>query len=124
MAILKYDPARPESAASCKSKLLAVSDALYVLSGKWKLQIIIALSHGHKRFKELQREVPGITARMLSKELRDMEMNQLVTRTVYNTVPVSVEYELTKYGLSLDKVIESLHHWGAKHRNKLKAARQ
>lgn len=99
--------------------LMPVSDALYVLSGKWKLQIIIALGHGNKRFKELQREVQGITAKMLSKELREMEMNELVTRTVYDTTPVTVEYELTKYSKSLDKIIMALAEWGIQHRKRI-----
>lgn len=99
--------------------LVPVNDALYVLSGKWKIPIVIALGHGNKRFKELQREVKGITAKMLSKELRDLELNELVTRTVYDTTPVSVEYELTKYSQSLDKVIIALAEWGIQHRKRL-----
>ncbi|HET6990723.1 MAG TPA: helix-turn-helix domain-containing protein [Bacteroidia bacterium] len=103
----------------CAQNLLPVKDALYILSGKWKLPIIIALAHGHKRFKELQREIRGITARMLSKELREMEINQLVKRTVYDTTPVSVEYELTAYGFTLDNVIIALRDWGLLHRKKI-----
>ena len=112
---------KPEikNATDCSKHLLPVRDALYVISGKWKLPIIIGLSHGHKRFKELQREIDGITAKMLSKELRELEMNQLVTRTVYDTLPVTVEYELTKYGRTLDKVVMALRDWGVKHRKKI-----
>lgn len=106
----------PENKTECKRMLLPVTDALYVLSGKWKLPIIIALAHGNKRFKELQREIDGITAKMLSKELRDLEMNQLVKRTVYDTTPVTVEYERTAYGDTLDGVIMALYDWGYKHR--------
>jgi DNA-binding HxlR family transcriptional regulator len=120
MVTKKKTPANKEECKTeCKRMLLPVLDALYVLSGKWKLPIIIALSHGNKRFKELQRETEGITARMLSKELRDLEMNQLVKRTVYDTTPVTVEYELTSYGKTLDDVIIALHDWGTKHRNRI-----
>jgi len=112
-----------KSITECSKSLLPVRDALYVLSGKWKLPIIIALGHGNKRFKELQREISGITARMLSKELREMEMNQLVVRTVYDTTPVTVEYELTAYGMSLDKVIFALRDWGIQHRKRIRAAK-
>ncbi|HEU4718388.1 MAG TPA: helix-turn-helix domain-containing protein [Bacteroidia bacterium] len=112
---------KAEDAGECKKSLLPVRDALYVLSGKWKLPIIVALAHGHKRFKELQREIKGITARMLSKELRELEMNELVSRTVYDTTPVTVEYELTKYGETLDTVIVALRDWGLRHRKKIKA---
>ncbi len=111
------------SASECTGRLLPVRDALYVLNGKWKLPIIIALGFGNKRFKELQREISGITARMLSKELREMEMNQLVKRTVYDTTPVTVEYELTKYSRSLDNVIEALYDWGSTHRKKIRAGK-
>lgn len=96
-----------------------VKDALEVLNGKWKLPIIISLSFGNKRFSEMAREIPGITDRMLSKELRDLEMNHLVKRTVYDSVPVVVEYSLTDYGESLDNVIEELRKWGMKHRKKV-----
>lgn len=108
------------STTECSKSLLPVQDALYVLSGKWKIPIIIALIHGHKRFKELHREIKGITAKMLSKELKELELNTLVKRTVYDTIPVSVEYELTAYGITLDKVIIALRDWGLKHRQKIK----
>jgi DNA-binding HxlR family transcriptional regulator len=108
------------SSTECSKSLLPVQDALYILSGKWKIPIIIALIHGNKRFKELHREITGITAKMLSKELKELEVNTLVTRTVYNTIPVSVEYELTAYGTTLDEVIMALRDWGLKHRQKIK----
>src|SRR5438105_13675914 len=97
---------------TCMAMLQPVTDALYVLNGKWKLPIIISLSLGNKRFSEMSKEIPKITDRMLSKELRDLELNQLVKRTVYNTFPVTVEYSLTDYGDSLDKVITELRKWG------------
>jgi len=96
-----------------------VKDALEVLNGKWKLPIIISLSFGNKRFSEMSKEIPKITDRMLSKELRDLELNQLVKRAVYDTVPVSVEYSLTDYGDSLDKVIAELRSWGLQHRKRI-----
>ncbi len=108
------------SKEGCSKRLMPVQDALYVLSGKWKLPIIVALKHGHKRFKELNREIDGITAKMLSKELKELEMNDLVTRTVYDTIPVSVEYELTAYGETLDPVIMALGDWGTKHRKRIR----
>jgi len=109
----------PHDSSQCTKNLLPVRDALDILGGKWKLPIIIALTFGNKRFKEMQREITGITAKMLSKELKDLEVNQLVKRTVYDTVPVSVEYSLTTYGKSLHKVIDELRTWGLSHRKKL-----
>ena len=104
---------------TCTQMILPVRDALDILSGKWKLPIIISLSFGNKRFTQIAKEIPGITDRMLSKELRDLEMNQLVKRTVYDSVPVTVEYSMTSYGRSLDKVIEELAKWGMQHRKRI-----
>ncbi len=104
------------SQSECVEMILPVRDALDILSGKWKLPIIIALSFGNKRFSQIANEIPNITDRMLSKELRDLEMNKLVKRTVYASVPVVVEYSMTEYGKSLDKVINELRVWGKLHR--------
>lgn len=103
----------------CSQFVTPIRDTLYILSGKWKLPILGALMFGKKRFKEMEREIPRITARMLSKELRDLEVNQLITRTVYDTKPVTVEYELTPYGRSLEKVMISLKDWGVLHRKRI-----
>ncbi|MCF2493778.1 MULTISPECIES: helix-turn-helix domain-containing protein [Dyadobacter] len=98
---------------------MPVRDALEVLSGKWKLQIIISLLFGNKRFSQIAKEIPGITDKMLSKELRDLEANCLVKRTVYDSIPVVVEYTLTEYGHTLKPVIEVLRTWGLAHRNRI-----
>ena len=101
----------------CTSSLvLALNDTMNVLSGKWKLPIIGSLVAGKKRFKEIERTVPGLTPRMLSKELKELEVNGIITRTVYNTIPVSVEYELTSSGYSLKQVLEVMVEWGTLHR--------
>lgn len=107
------------STDQCTKALLPVKDALDMLNGKWKIQIILALTFGKKRFKQIQRELPGLTPKMLSKELKDLEMNELVERHVYDTVPVTVEYELTPYGKTLKPLIGELHKWGAKHRKRI-----
>lgn len=104
---------------ACAKQLMEINDALDILRGKWKIRIIGSLTFGKKRFKEVQREVEGITAKMLSKELKELEMNELVVRTVHATTPVSVDYELTEYGKTLDTVIEGLRDWGAKHRKRI-----
>jgi len=104
---------------SCTKALIPVRDALDILSGKWKLPILIALSFGNKRFKELANQVNGITDKMLSKELRELEMNELVKRTVYDRVPVVVEYSMTPYGETLEKLIEELQAWGTQHRKRI-----
>lgn len=105
---------------SCQSALGAVQDALYVLNGKWKLPIIIALSEGNKRFGEIQKHVAGIAPKVLSAELKTLELNGFVVRKVYNEFPVLVEYELTDYSNSLENVITALRDWGLQHKDKLR----
>lgn len=103
----------------CPRSMRSISDALETLEGKWKLLILFALSDGPKRFRQLARSVPGITDKTLSKELKSLEIHQLVTRTVYDTFPPTVEYAITPHGLSLEKVLYELHYWGLLHREKV-----
>ncbi|EAY31770.1 transcriptional regulator, MarR family [Microscilla marina ATCC 23134] len=108
------------TATSCGQQLLAIRDALDIFSGKWKIPILSVLYYYQKRgFKDLQRDVTGITARMLSKELKELEMNLLVKRHVLDTRPVKVEYEITPYGVSSSKIIQEFYNWGATHRKKI-----
>jgi DNA-binding HxlR family transcriptional regulator len=109
----------PHAHGECTKSILPVRDALEVLSGKWKLPIIISLIFGNKRFSQIAKEIPGITDKMLSKELRDLEANCLVKRTVYDSIPVVVEYSLTDYGHTLKPVIEVLRIWGKAHRDRI-----
>jgi DNA-binding HxlR family transcriptional regulator len=96
--------------------ILALNDTMNVLRGKWKLPILGALLFGKKRFTDIQRSIPRITPRMLSKELRDLEMNGIINRKVYDTIPVTIEYELTSSGKSIRDVIDAMFEWGLKHR--------
>lgn len=98
--------------------VLAVNDTMNVLSGKWKIPVIAVLLYGKRRFTELEKAIPKINPRMLSKELRDLEANGIVERTVHNTVPVTIEYELTESGYSFRKVLEMMLEWGMEHRKK------
>lgn len=102
-----------------KSNLAAVQDTMDILKGRWKIAIIAALCYDKMRFSDLQKEIEGISAKMLSSELKDLEINQLVKRTVLNTQPISVEYELTEYGRTLKKIIEHLAEWGIQHRKQI-----
>jgi DNA-binding HxlR family transcriptional regulator len=97
--------------------VLAVNDTLNVINGKWKLPILGSLLFQKSKFTEIQRNIPKITPRMLSKELKDLEMNGMVKRTVYDTIPVSVEYELTNSGKTIGEVLDKMVEWGVKHRN-------
>jgi DNA-binding HxlR family transcriptional regulator len=101
-------------------ELRALQDTLYFIGGKWRIPVINSLCNGHKRFREIERSIPGITTRMLSKELKDMELNKLVTRTVYDDIPVLIEYEPTAYCQTFGKIIEEMIHWGREHRKMIK----
>jgi len=94
----------------------ALQDTLYVVGGKWKLPIINALCNGQTRFRDIQRAIPRITTRMLSKELKELELNQLLTRTVHDDFPARVEYELTPYCHTLGVLLQEMIKWGIKHR--------
>lgn len=96
--------------------ILAVNDTLNVISGKWKLAILAVLFFGKKRYSEIEKEIPKINSRMLSKELRDLEANGIVTRTVNTSIPVTVEYELTASGKTFRKVVDVMLDWGLEHR--------
>lgn len=103
----------------CKQHFRAVHDTLDVVSGKWRVLIIACLASGKKRYLELQRIVEGIGTKMLSKELRELELNGLITRSVQPTKPVTVEYELTDYGKTLKPIIDEMASWGRRHREKV-----
>lgn len=104
----------------CNKHLSATEDALYVVGGKWTLRIMIAVLSGHTRFNELQRTIKGISARVLSGELKDLELNGLVKRVVLtDQTPVVVEYVPTEYSKTLKDVISTLAEWGAKHKKKI-----
>ena len=110
------------SPEECTSRLNAVGDALYAIGGKWKLRIIVALMNGRKRFNEVQRQVEGISAKVLSAELKDLELNGFINRSVIPGTPVAVEYELTEYSMTLYEVLTALGNWGLMHREKVKAS--
>ncbi|MGZ4089497.1 MAG: winged helix-turn-helix transcriptional regulator [Bacteroidia bacterium] len=104
----------------CKKNIMAIHDAMDVLSGKWKISIIGVLCyHNKRRFTDILNDVNGISNKMLSKELKELEVNKLVKRTVLETQPITVNYELTEYGQKLQSVIKNLSEWGIEHRKKI-----
>ena len=118
MKLIKNDPLL--SKAECNGSLKNILDALYVLNGKWKLAIVLCLVQSSRRFNEIQNEVTGISSKVLAKELKDLELNDLIKRSVYPTTPVSIIYEATEYSKSLKTVIAELSAWGEQHREKIK----
>jgi len=103
----------------CLKKMLPIRDALDAINGKWKMMILVSIMHNNKRFREIERSIPKITSKVLAKELKDLEQNKLIKRTVYDDYPVSIEYTLTDYAKSLEKVMTELHIWGVNHRKKI-----
>jgi DNA-binding HxlR family transcriptional regulator len=112
------------SPEACKASVNAVRDTLYVLNGKWKLPLIAVLSNGPQRFNDIQRTLGEITPKILSKELKELELNEFIERKVFSTTPVTVTYELTPYSQSLEYVVEELRKWGVQHRQRIVANRR
>ena len=103
-----------------KKEMMAVHDAMDVLNGKWKIYIISSICHyNRRRFSDILNDVVGVSNKMLSKELKELEINKLVERTVLNTHPVTVQYELTKHGKTLKTIIDNLTDWGIEHRKEI-----
>lgn len=112
-----------EREATCTEELFAMRDSLDVLGGKWKLMILRYLTNRTDQqihFKKLERGIDGISAKMLSKELKELETNLLITRTIQDTKPITVVYAVTEYGKSVFPVTETLVNWGLLHREKIK----
>lgn len=103
-----------------RKRMRAVQDSMDVLSGKWKISIISSICcYRKRRFSDILNDVDGISNRMLSKELKELELNQLVKRTVLDTQPITVQYELTEHGNTLQTIISNLTAWGIVHRKKV-----
>lgn len=96
-----------------------VRHTLDLIGGKWKLPIVSLLSNGTLRFTEIERALAGISARMLIKELKELESHGLLTRTIYAAVPLRVEYALTDAGRSLGPMLSVMHAWGSTHMQSL-----
>src|ERR1700749_4989529 len=103
-----------------RKRMRSVQDAMDALNGKWKISIISSICcYGTRRFSDILNDVEGISDRMLSKELKELEINQLIKRTVLDTQPISVQYELTEHGNTLQTIITNLSAWGIVHRKKI-----
>ena len=104
MTIEKNRNVQPEEYAE-------LSKALTIIAGKWKLEILWLLYHRTHRFGELRKTIPGVTQHMLTRQLRELEADGLVTRTVFAEVPPRVEYSMTEATKALDPTIRSLMKW-------------
>ncbi len=108
-----------ENYSECKIYVRPVRDVIDMIGNKWKLPIIIALGFKDHRFNELERQIKGITPRMLSRELKDLELNKLVRRIEINSNSGTIKYSLTEHGKSLDNVIIAMRSWGIDYREKI-----
>jgi len=105
--------------ADCLATIKPVRDALDIISGKWKLPIIISVSVGNERFTAIQNSIPGITPKVLAKELKDLEQNKLISRIVTADYPVKITYKTEAYADTLTPIIYALKQWGENHREKI-----
>lgn len=103
----------------CGKKLRAIDDIVDILGGKWKLAIMAHLCGKPMRYSELMRDIVGVSGKVLSRELKDLEMNWLIRRVVSQESPVSVTYELTEYGISLKELTDDIADWGMQHRERV-----
>ncbi|HEX8547879.1 MAG TPA: helix-turn-helix domain-containing protein [Cytophagaceae bacterium] len=92
-----------------------VTATLQIIGGKWKPIILWVLSSGTKRFGELKKNMPEVTQKMLTQQLRELETDGIITRRVYAEIPPKVEYSLTEKGHTLGPILKSMCDWGSKH---------
>jgi DNA-binding HxlR family transcriptional regulator len=104
---------------SCLDTVKPVRDAIEVINGKWKLPIIISVTTGNERFTDIQESIPGITPKVLAKELKDLEQHQLIKRVVVDDYPVKILYKPEPYADTLTPIIRALKNWGLKHRKRI-----
>lgn len=116
-------PHHPETEARAW-KACAVSTALEVMGGRWKAVILFYLLGGTRRFSEIQRYLSGVSQRVLTQQLRELEADGVLHREVYPEVPPRVEYSLTEFGHSLRGPLLALRDWGEQHRQQVAALRQ
>ena len=103
-----------------KQEVQALQDTIYVIGGKWKLPIINSICNGNRRFMDIERSIPGISPRMLSRELKELEANQIIRRMADPDTPGIVEYSMTDYCYSFSDIILEMIKWGKNHRTLIK----
>lgn len=102
-----------------QEKIRAIQDTMYVIGGKWKIPIILSIYSGNRRFNDISHSIPHITNRVLSKELKHLEENLMIKRTVVDEYPVRIEYAVTDYCLSIECVAGPMEEWGKGHKKRL-----
>lgn len=107
------------SFSECQAKIRAIDDTMELLSGKWKISIIARLCYQPMRYSELLKNLNGISGKMLSRELQELEINGVIDRTVASTKPLAVSYSVTEYGMSLKSLTDTIADWGLQHRKRI-----
>jgi DNA-binding HxlR family transcriptional regulator len=115
---------RSVSPATPSDECLEIRKILDRIGDKWSLQVVGALTDGPRRFSDLRRQLTGVSQRMLTLTLRLLERDGLLIRTVYSTIPPSVEYELSPLGLTLTEPVRILANWARRHSGEIKLARE
>ncbi|MEU9128872.1 helix-turn-helix domain-containing protein [Kitasatospora sp. NPDC048540] len=115
---------RPVVSCGDEHEDCGIRDVLDRIGDKWSVLVVVELAQGMRRFRQLQRAVPGISQRMLTLTVRRLERDGLLTRTVHPTVPPQVEYALTPMGHSLTHLVRALADWSSEHRGAIAAARR
>ncbi|MCT0447814.1 winged helix-turn-helix transcriptional regulator [Lactococcus lactis] len=100
---------------------IGVEATMDVIGGKWKPIILCNLRHNPSRLGELRRQIPGISQKMLTQQLRELEIDNIIVRKIYNQVPPKVEYSLSPYGETLNGLLDILCSWGEGHVQTLKS---
>lgn len=103
----------PDQSCASSSAPCPMVRSMQIIGGKWKLLIVYYLRDGVLRFSALQQHLPTITSKMLTQQLRELEADGVVLRTVYPVVPPKVEYSLTAKGKQLLPILSALHDWGS-----------
>jgi len=104
----------------CTKRIRALDDVMDLLSGKWKVSILARLCYKPMRYSEILKDVNGLSGKMLSRELQELEVNGLIDRKVASTKPLAVSYDVTEYGMSLKNLTDNIADWGLEHRDRIR----
>lgn len=120
----QHDPKEPETFAECTRAMVPVHEVLAQISGKWTILVVQALSAGPQRFSEIKRRIDGVSQKMLTATLRDLEKDGFVSRTVTPSIPPRVDYALTEMGRELQEPLKVIGNWAHANRHRVEEARE
>lgn len=121
MTLENTDPSLPPF-DDCLKKLRAIDGTMELLAGKWKLSILARLCYKPMRYSEILNDIERLSGKVLSRELKDLEMNGLINRQVGDTKPPSVTYSVSEYGMSLRDLSDKIAEWGLEHRDRIRSS--